>query len=250
VKTPLPVFGLLAVAAVVLRNRPRAIPVDLLVLIVIPLALLAFVSMQISMNKHVRYVLPMLPYLAILAGASGRVWLAQPRWPRVLACAFLGWMVLAGLVAARDPLAYFNELAGGPRGGGRNLAGSNLDWGQGMYRLRDWLDAHPEFQPVALAYYGHERPPGKGLKLPRPPVGPPPGRLPPDPEEQRKLGPQPGRYAISVRILQGDAGGDFVYFQHFQPVATAGDSIWLFDIPLEDANRVRKQLGLIPLQQP
>jgi hypothetical protein len=96
---------------------------------------------------------------------------------------------------------------------------------------------------------------------------PPPGpddAPPADPEEQRRLGPHPGRYAVSVRVLQGDAipmsetGSEwglpsrlaYTYFQHFEPVDTIGDSIWVFDIPLEEANRVRARLGLVSLEQP
>jgi hypothetical protein len=37
---------------------------------------------------------------------------------------------------------------------------------------------------------------------------------------------------------------DLTYFQRFQPVAMAGYSIYIYYITLDEANRVRKELGL------
>lgn len=51
-------------------------------------------------------------------------------------------------------LAYFNELAGGPRNGHKVLIHSNLDWGQGLLELDRALDCHPEWGPVGIAYSG------------------------------------------------------------------------------------------------
>jgi hypothetical protein len=39
-------------------------------------------------------------------------------------------------------LGYFNELAGGPSGGWRYLVDSNLDWGQDLRALKQWMDDH------------------------------------------------------------------------------------------------------------
>ena len=43
-------------------------------------------------------------------------------------------------VPARTRSPYFNELAGGLLGGAKHLADSNLDWGQGLPALKDWMD--------------------------------------------------------------------------------------------------------------
>ncbi|MGL4554358.1 MAG: glycosyltransferase family 39 protein, partial [Gemmataceae bacterium] len=110
VKTPLAVFGLLAIGPIAARKELRT--VDGLLLVAVPLAVLVFVSSQKSMNKHVRYVLPMAPFLAILCGATGRVFLTRRVGPRLLVGALLLWVLLAGWRATRDPIAYFNEAAG------------------------------------------------------------------------------------------------------------------------------------------
>ncbi|MGL4553634.1 MAG: hypothetical protein ACRC33_20930, partial [Gemmataceae bacterium] len=161
--------------------------------------------------------------------------------------ALLLWVLLAGWRATRDPIAYFNEAAGGPRGGLFQLTGSNLDWGQARHRLRDWLVARPGFRPVGVAVYG------TGSRV----LGGLGQRLP-------AAHPIPGKYAVSARVMQGDAhastDGDadsaatdkhaFAFFLRFEPIAVVGDSIYLFDVSLDDANRVRAEMGLPELDAP
>jgi len=74
------------------------------------------------------------------------------------------------------------------------------------------------------------------------------------------FGPHPGWYAIDVDYLHStndavvDAHGDlqhptfegmnYQYFLSFHPVAMAGYSIYIYDISIDEANRVRGELGL------
>jgi 4-amino-4-deoxy-L-arabinose transferase-like glycosyltransferase len=263
VKTPLALFGLLAVAAVLLWRRPAG-SIDMALLVIIPLAILVFVSSQKSMNKHIRYLLPMLPFVVVLAGAVGRSWQQERKWLRGFVVLLFAWLLFAGGRSLRDPVAYFNEAAGGPRGGVRLLAGTNVDWGQGRYRLRDWLEARPDFRLDGMACYATNGHVFAGMLCPLPPIGPGKSPIPDDLNEQRKLGPHPGRFAVSARVFQGDLtsvpdptgkghhfdGHVYTYFLRFEPVATAGDSVWIFDISLEEANRVRAELGLVALDEP
>ena len=74
------------------------------------------------------------------------------------------------------------------------------------------------------------------------------------------IGPLPGWYAIDMNHLHGAklsaddgqggrqwvsrGGYDLTYFQHFEPVAMAGYSIHIYHITLDEANRVRRELGM------
>src|SRR5206468_11204129 len=53
-------------------------------------------------------------------------------------------------------LAYFNELAGGPRNGYKRLVDSNLDWGQDLKGLKRWADEKrlDATHPLYLSYFG------------------------------------------------------------------------------------------------
>ncbi len=50
-------------------------------------------------------------------------------------------------------LAYFNEVAGGPENGWRHMLGSNLDWGQDLLFLKEWLGSHAITTPVEYKSY-------------------------------------------------------------------------------------------------
>jgi hypothetical protein len=52
------------------------------------------------------------------------------------------------LSAYPHELAYFNELAGGPRNGYAHLLHSNLDWGQDLLLAAEWQRQHPSKTPV------------------------------------------------------------------------------------------------------
>jgi hypothetical protein len=60
--------------------------------------------------------------------------------------------------------------------------------------------------------------------------------------------PQPGWYALSVNHLY-DREKQYRYFLNFEPVATAGYSMYIYHITRKDANRVRREMGLQDLQK-
>ena len=69
--------------------------------------------------------------------------------------------MLSSLAAYPHPLAYFNELVGGPRNGRNILGDSNLDWGQSVPELRRFLQDHPG--GLILSYFGRDCPRESGL---------------------------------------------------------------------------------------
>jgi hypothetical protein len=98
----------------------------------------------------VRYLLPMAPLAIVWVSAlaeGGR---------RMRAVAYVGLFAQALAVASVHPheLSYFNVFAGGPSGGKRILADSNLDWGQGAKRLAHLQRTRPDFRDLTLYYFG------------------------------------------------------------------------------------------------
>jgi 4-amino-4-deoxy-L-arabinose transferase-like glycosyltransferase len=164
-----PVLTLLAfaaaVAVVVWQRRPVA--VWLLVPPVVHLAL----SMTSNMNIGHRHLLPLYPFLFVLAGGLATVWAGwAPRVRQLTAGAALAGIVAGAFVVWWEPawvqphpLAYFNELAGGPKRGAENLVDSNLDWGQDLPALKRWLDEHHVREPIAFCYFGMASPVWHGI---------------------------------------------------------------------------------------
>jgi 4-amino-4-deoxy-L-arabinose transferase-like glycosyltransferase len=103
--------------------------------LVIFLALLAY-CMTASINIGIRHVLPLYAPLSLLAALGlTHIWRTTRGFDfgRVAAAGLAAWLVVAGVRAHPDYLAYFNETASTyPQ---RVLVDSNLDWGQDLKRL-------------------------------------------------------------------------------------------------------------------
>ena len=122
-------------------------------------------SISSDVNIGVRHVLPAFPFLFVLvanqiaqlfhrlreravANPPHRVWMA----PALLA-ALLVWQAVSVLRVHPSYLAYFNELAGGPDGGWRYVVDSNIDWGQDLKRLAEFVDQRG-ITEIHLDYFG------------------------------------------------------------------------------------------------
>jgi hypothetical protein len=223
------------------------------------LSIFALVSTQTGV-QYLRYALPMFPFVIVGIGKLACFFDRRRIFAASVIVGLLSWAIVSSLVTFPHQLSYFNELAGGPENGHDYLADCNIDWGQDLLTLRQWIGEHPEARPIHLAYFGSIDPRLVGLEFELPP--PAPNRLfPEDVKYMETLGPHPGHFAVSVNFVRGISapaadgkGGrrviplhEFEYFQYFRPIAKAGYSIFIYHITLEEANEVRRKFGLSPL---
>jgi len=130
--------------------------------VTVPLAIVFIVFTLFSRaNFGIRYILPLLPLTCI---AAGRLvpWI-EPRGPlaKSAGLALLCLYPISAVVTSPDSIAYFNFLARGR--GDRLLLDSNLDWGQGLKRLRVFMERQG-LASVDLAYFGHVDPAIYGIR--------------------------------------------------------------------------------------
>ena len=59
----------------------------------------------------------------------------------------------------------------------------------------------------------------------------------------RQYGPKPGWYGLSVNQIY-DRNCQYHYFQQLSPVEMVGYSIYIYHITEDEANHVRRELGL------
>ena len=147
-----PAFLLLLVAALVLGRRELATYwVGGLLLAGSFYFAIAITS---SFNIGVRHLFPVYPLLAI----SGAVVLARRLPVRRFAPVVAALVLAAGVsLASVHPLelGYFNFILGSPERGAAWFADSNVDWGQDMKRLGDYLrDTGTEAETTVVAYSG------------------------------------------------------------------------------------------------
>ena len=91
-------------------------------------------------KKFDRYILPAVPALLLVAGASWAVWSARlsARWARVALPIVVGAQALFWLAYAAYPLTAYNPLAGGGWTAARVLPAG---WGEGISAAGRWLSA-------------------------------------------------------------------------------------------------------------
>ncbi|MHB1038386.1 MAG: ArnT family glycosyltransferase [Pirellulales bacterium] len=217
---------------------------DEMILLAPAAVVLVLISSQTGLCHHMRYALPIFPFVFIWTSKVARA-VQFNQWVIASAAgAALLWSVASSLYYYPHSMSYFNELVGGPLGGHWHLHNSNTDWGQDLLYLKRWLDEHPEARPLALAFFAPYAAGIAGVEYTgKPPAGPGPSRGPIE-----SLGPKPGWFALSTNCLH-ERSGQYEYFFRFEPVAMAGYSIYIYHITLEEANRVRKELGLPELDK-
>jgi len=153
-KTPLPLVVLLVLAAFVTPRLSWRAAAFLWLPFVDYLAFTFTRGLQIG---H-RHLLPIYPFLFVAAGRAA----ALAGRTRVVVLALAAWYAVGTLAVHPHYLAYFNELAGGPRNGYRRLVGSSLDWGQDLKGLKAWMDARG-VERIKLSYFGSADPSYYGI---------------------------------------------------------------------------------------
>ena len=147
VKTPIQLL-LLAIAGVLAATVLFArLPADgesiprfhaLLPLLVALVFLAAFTFSVNLKNIGLRYVLPVYPFLCMLGGLATRL-----RVPRIAAAwiviPLLVWQAAIAAWIYPDFLTFFNLTVGGPARGAEVLLDSNLDWGQDLKGLGEFI---------------------------------------------------------------------------------------------------------------
>jgi len=206
--------------------------------------LILFVLASLSdLQLGLRYILPIIPACALLAGRGTELLAAFAPSARMFLQVVLLVALLSPLRFHPHHLAYFNEFAGGPVGGRYHLLDSNLDWGQDLLLARDFLKAHADENP-RFVYFGMVDPRREGIAVPLPP----------------SRYPEPGLYLVSVNFVMGrphvvwQPDGthravdiqEFGYFRFFQPVARCGYSIDVYRITADDIRRAAAQPARSP----
>lgn len=212
----------LAGAAVLLARKLRPGPAWVERLLLVVPALLIFVISTIS-GKYlgVRYVLPCLPLLLLLAGRTMTLSWTRRLPGRLVPVALALAVAVSTVLGFPHYLSYFNEAVGGRRGGAHLLDDSNIDWGQ------DWIEV-AEFQQhhgiESLGYWPHNR------------IDPcaPYGIRGTVVEEEELYLPRPGWYAIGAHTLNRDYLYSYDrpirydWLRRYEPVALVGGATYVF----------------------
>lgn len=251
IKTTLGLLILLALLPLSLA-RSRIESRRELLFLMVPPAIYFGVAMASGMNIGVRHILPVYPFLMIIAAwGAWRLIQRQRRWAYVVAL-LLVWNVVSSISTFPVYLAYSNELWGGPSQTYKYLSDSNADWGQQLKAAKKYLElrqvkncwfAYFAAVVVEPAYYGVSCKPLTTIAS---------VWLQPSIEVPASVD---GPVLISAAVLSGYEFGPgplnpYDQFQRLPPTAVIEDGLFVFDghfeIPLAAAlNHVtRAQLAV------
>ncbi|MCB9029448.1 MAG: glycosyltransferase family 39 protein [Deltaproteobacteria bacterium] len=187
--------------------------------LIMPAFIFLLVTSAFAHNAGIRYILPIYPFLFVLAGSS--IVKLRPKLQKALLCMATVYFCTLTYFIYPDQLAYFNEIAEGPSNGYNHLDDSNIDWGYDLKRLKQYLDANPKAD-VTLLYPWNGSPEYYGIS-------------------HRKLAnlewsvPKSGvTYVISThalirgKLLEQKTGLKTDWLTRYKPVARIGYSFYIF----------------------
>jgi 4-amino-4-deoxy-L-arabinose transferase-like glycosyltransferase len=140
VKTPLALLVLVLVA-LASRRLWRSYQHEFVTL-AIPVVVFLCFAVTSKINLGVRHILPIYPFLILFATAAAADLCRRSRAAALLCCGLLVFQVVSYGYNFPNEIAYANEAWGGPKQLHRVLGDSNVDWGQGLYQVKAYADAH------------------------------------------------------------------------------------------------------------
>jgi 4-amino-4-deoxy-L-arabinose transferase-like glycosyltransferase len=148
-KTPVALLLLFVAGVATLASRGTR-----LAYAIVPIVVLLGMATASGINMGLRHVLPIYPFVLLIAAAgAGRIIESRHAFARIAAAVLvIAWGAETARAYPR-PLTFFNVLAGGPQNGFRYLADSNLAWGGNLKALKGWMDQNA-VEHVNLAYFG------------------------------------------------------------------------------------------------
>jgi hypothetical protein len=234
-KEPLPAI-ILSILGLVLVVRSRNLEIIDKLFLLLPPAVLFLAHTFMADDLGIRYIIPAMPFAYLMGGfALADLVRDGVVWKRAAAGVLCVWLIVAATGIHPDHLSYFNEAAclfdqpgkigldGGSRCGMAWLDDSNIDWGEGLKQLRDWLNRNAPGRPMKLAYFGSFPPDYYGLRYQQLQI-----------TDMQVTAPTPGLYVVSahlaIRAFATGENGAAQWLRQMTPTAIIGHCFYVYDI--------------------
>ncbi|MDP8297436.1 MAG: glycosyltransferase family 39 protein [Candidatus Orphnella occulta] len=204
-KTPIPIIFLLVLGLI--RSFKKKLSINEYFLIV-PVVVYFIIALRSNLQIGIRHLLPIYPLCFMISARS--IDFLRYKLLKIVIIISCAWLVLGTLITWPHFLSYFNEIAGGPNNGWQYLRDSNIDWGQDLPALSQYLKEN-KIDEVTLEYFGEDLPWGYGINAA--PF-----------TELEYIKPENKIYAISVQYLD-----NVKWTEDCAPTKKAGYSIFIYD---------------------
>jgi hypothetical protein len=126
------------------------------IFLLLPMLFFFGIFIIINFNLGLHYILPIMPFIFIFSSQILNIRLKNKLYTiafRIFIGLLLLWYVLSALFTMPYYMAYFNEFIGGSKNGYKYLLGSNLDSGQNLKELNNYLKSN-NIDNIKLSYHG------------------------------------------------------------------------------------------------
>ena len=209
-KTPIPILILLMLLVIYFsRVKPKHVcgeKIGILFIIIFSVA-----SIFSKLQLRVRYILPIYPLCYIYISKLINVRIKKQRFINIALYGLCFWYLANSLSIYPNYIAFFNNFAGGPNNGSRYLRDANIDFGQDLIQLSDYLRDN-NIPEVRLLYFGTADPAYYGVRYK-------------NLEEADMEKPRQAVYALSVNSIDSVKWKDKI-----EPDYKAGYSIFIYDL--------------------
>ena len=124
-------------------------------LLIVPIIAYLLISMGSGINIGIRHIFPIFPFITIFVAKAISDFLSKSKkkLSRAILLTLLTLYVFSSIKIYPHYLAYFSDLVGGPNQGHLYLIDSNLDWGQDMKNLKNYMETN-NIPEIYFAYFG------------------------------------------------------------------------------------------------
>lgn len=150
-KTPIPLILLYIFGFWVSLSDKKKIRT--IIILEIPIVSVLFIASFSRMEPFVRYVLPMYPFILLVAAQS--VSFCKNNYQKIILCILCLWYVTGTLKSFPHFITYANELAGSGETKTFRFMDSNMDWGQSLLTLKHYVDRVGP-SSVSFSYFGRD----------------------------------------------------------------------------------------------
>ena len=181
----------------------------------VPILVFFIFSSFARFGLNLKYLLPVYPLLFVFTSQIvNQRFMRQILFKPIFIFLCL-WYIFGCINIYPHYLAYFNEFVGGPKNGYKYLTDSNLDWGQDLKLLKQYLVKN-NIRTIKLAYFGTADPAYYSIGY----------------QKLEPFNSTAGWVAVSVTYLQGvhTAKGGYDWLKKYAPVANIGYSIFVYNI--------------------
>lgn len=120
--------------------------------LLVPIVIFFAVLFSNKAQVGIRHLLPIYPFIFVLIGSLSAIHMKNIFKYGLFSIAVI-WQIASLFTVFPYPIAYFNEAVGGPDNGYKILRDSNLDWGQGLKALGEYVEKNG-IEKIKLYYFG------------------------------------------------------------------------------------------------